>query len=38
MEAEDSVGIRYQATTGEDIEDLAIVVMRSLVCELMGAL
>jgi hypothetical protein len=38
MEAEDIVEIHFQATPSEDIEDLACVILRSNVCELMIAL
>jgi hypothetical protein len=38
MEAEDTVGIRHQTTTGEDIKDLKCAVVRSRVCELVRAL
>jgi hypothetical protein len=38
MEAEDIVGIHYHAATGEDTEDLASVIVRSLVCGLVRAL
>jgi hypothetical protein len=35
---EDIVGIRYQATANEGIEELASVVVRGRICELMRAL
>jgi hypothetical protein len=38
MKVEDIVGIRYQSTTGEDVEDLMCVAVRSRVRELARAL
>jgi hypothetical protein len=36
MSRNDFVGICYQATTGEDTEDLVCAVVRSYVCRLSG--